>query len=348
MKIAGREIGNGQPPYLVAEISGNHCGDLSMAWELIRAAKAAGADAVKMQAYEPQTITIDCDKPDFIMCEGPWKGRKLYELYQKAHTPFEWLPDLFGEAAECGITAFASVFDRTSVDALEELDCPAYKIASMEITDLPLIEYAAKTGKPVIISTGMASGEEVWSAISRAVLSGNGHLALLHCVSGYPSQIEEANLQRMDELRSGFYAVGISDHSIGLDVPIAATAMGAQIIEKHLCLSRKDPSEDAAFSMEPLEFKRMCEVVRSIWQAMQPSKAESEEPQRQARRSLYVVEDIKAGEAFTEQNVRSIRPGYGMAPKELPNVLGRYASRDIERGSRLEPDMIWTLAAKIS
>lgn len=346
MNIAGREINGSQPPYLIAEVSCNHCGDFDKALALIRAAKDAGADACKFQAYTPDTITIDCDKPDFIMREGPWKGRKLYELYQKAHTPFRWFPDLFGAAAECGITAFASVFDRTSVDALEKLDCPAYKIASMEITDIPLIKYAAKTGKPLIISTGMANENEIVAA--GTATNPNQDVAFLACTSGYPAPVSESGLCKFKRLYDKYGVYGISDHSLGLDVAVAATAMGAQIIEKHLCLSRQDPTEDAAFSMEPLEFKRMCEVVRSIWQAMQPSKAQSEEPQRQARRSLYVVEDIKAGEPFTERNVRSIRPGYGMAPKELPNVLGRYASRNIERGSRLELDMIWTSAAKIS
>ncbi len=336
MKINGREIGPSQPPFLVAELGANHEGSLGTALDLINAAKRVGADAVKFQAYEPGTITIDCDKPDFIMKDGPWKGRKLYELYEKAHTPFKWFPRLAECADKAGITWFSSVFDKTSIDMLEKLDCPAYKIASMEITDIPLIQYAASTGKPLIISTGMASwGEinDVEDTIEDAKdLEVGGladHLVLLRCVSGYPAPVEESALAPFRCYE------GISDHTIGWEVPVAATALGATIIEKHFMFPSCE-SEDRKFSLLPSEFHEMTEKVRAIWQAMQPSERKSEEPQRQARRSLYAVQNIGNGEEFTEENIRSIRPGYGLPPKLLPTVLGSIATRDIARGEPLK------------
>ena len=342
MKIAGREIGAGQPPYCIAEASCNHLGSLDEAKTLIRAAKISGADAIKFQAYTADTITLDCDSPDFIVKEGPWKGRRLYELYTVAQTPFEWFPALFEEAKRHGITALASVFDRTSIDLLEKLDCPAYKIASMEITDIPLIKYAAKTGKPLIISTGMASMQEIHDAIPGFMKVDD--LAFLHCISGYPTRFEEANLRRIHEIylsRSLWHDphIGISDHTLGWEVPVAATALGATIIEKHFIMSRFCGSEDAAFSLEPDEFAEMCMKVRQIWRAMQPGETKSEESSRQLRRSLYVVADMSAGEVFTEQNVRSIRPSYGLPPKNLPYILGQRAIKDIKRGTALS----WSL-----
>lgn len=337
MRIDGTRIG--LSPYIVAEISCNHCGDIERAFELINVAKDSGADAVKFQAYTADTITLDSDKPDFIIKDGPWKGRRLYELYTVAQTPWEWWPHLFKTAHDLDITIFASVFDYSSVSMLEGLDCPAYKIASMEIVDIPLIKHAASTGKPLIISTGMASEEEIYEAVY-AVTNIPANYCVLSCVSGYPTPIEEANLERFLDLHSNLPYVGISDHTLGWEIPVAATALGAAIIEKHLCLSRSDPTEDAAFSLEPHEFKKMCDTIRAIWQALQPSEAKSEESSRQLRRSLYVTEDMKKGEMFTEANVRSIRPGYGMAPKFLPKILGCFATQEIARGTALREEMI--------
>lgn len=335
MRIKDREIGPSYPPYVVAEISGNHRGSIKEARALIAAAKQAGADACKFQCYEASTITIDCNHPDFTIRSGPWKGRKLYELYSETQTPLDWFPALFECARENNITAFASVFDRSSIDALEKLDCPAYKIASMEIIDIPLIKYAAKTGKPLIISTGMATEEEIDAALWAA---GEPDTAILHCVSEYPTPVKEAQLRRFTHI--WWRPKGISDHTLDWEIPVAATALGASIIEKHFTDSRNNGSEDAAFSLEPEEFREMTYKVRQIWQAMQPSEANSEESSRQLRRSLYVVADMAAGELFTEQNVRSIRPSYGLAPKNLSDVVGRKAIKDIKRGTALAWDLM--------
>ncbi len=337
MFIAGRKISSEFPPYVIAEISGNHCGDMNLALQLIRAAKDdAGADAVKLQAYEPEDLTINCDKPNFILNDGPWKGRKLYELYEKAHTPFKWFPWLFEQGKRYDIPVFASVFSKRGVDMLEKLDCPAYKIASMEIVDIPLIEYATSTGKPLIISTGMASEEEVEEVTFHVKWP---NVMFLHCISGYPTSIEESGLWQLGRRKGGIRLEGISDHTVGWDVPVAATALGAQIIEKHMMLNETHP-EDEHFSLVPIHFKVMALKVRAIWQAMQSSEAKSEEASRQLRRSLYVVEDIWQGQPFTEENVRSIRPAYGMPPKELPMVLKSTATCNISRGTALE---LWML-----
>lgn len=339
MFIAGREIGNKVPPYVVAEISGNHCGDIALAHRLIKAAKDAGANAVKFQAYEPEDLTIDCDRPDFIIKDGLWKGRKLYELYQKVHTPFEWFPRLFEEGKRYEITVFASVFSKRGVDMLEKLGCPAYKIASMEIVDIPLIEYAASTGKPIIISSGMASEDEILDAlISARVANGDRQNAVhLYCVSGYPTPIAEANL--CNPKKHYAFMWGISDHTLGWGIPVAATALGAKIIEKHIMLNDTQP-EDLEFSLTPSEFAEMVERVHDIWNAMQPSQRKSEQASRQLRRSLYVVKDVRRGEAFTEENVRSIRPSYGMPPRKLPEVLKSFAACDISRGTALEEGLL--------
>ncbi len=334
MIINGREISCKLPPYIIGEISGNHCGKKQWALDLIKAAKDAGADAAKLQCYTPETITLDCDKPDFIIKDGPWNGRKLYELYQSAYTPWNWFPDLFEYAKSIGITLFSSVFDNSSVDFLENLGCPAYKIASMEITDTNLITYAAKTGKPLIISTGMASWEEIQNAKEAA---GNNKPLFLHCISGYSTPVKETNLI---VLKHG-WAAGISDHTVGWTVPVAATALGAVMIEKHLKLDiNKYPQkpEDSRFSMSPDSFRGMTEKVRPVWKAMQPSARKSEESSRQARRSLYVVKDMKAGEKFTEENVRSIRPAYGLPPSRLSSVLCCHAHYDIEAGTALKEE----------
>lgn len=333
MEINGRKIGGLQPPYIVAEISANHCGSLERAKKLILAAKKAGADAVKTQCYEPDTITLNINRPDFIVQDGLWKGRTLYELYGKAYTPMGWHAELYRTAEEVGITIFSSVFDRSSVDLLESIGCPAYKIASFEVVDTPLIEYVAQTYKPIIISTGMASDRE----ILEANVASKRRAAFLHCTSEYPGTIEYASLRRMaaiDQLLQFNSPIGISDHTpCATTIPIAATALGATIIEKHLKLASGPESEDDAFSLTPDQFKKMVEVVKQVAEAMitRPSAQSS----RQMRRSIYVVDDIKEGETFTHKNIRSIRPGYGLPPKMLYRWLGQKAQKSYSKGDRL-------------
>lgn len=344
MRIGHREISSDFPPYIVAEISCNHMGRLDYALRLIKEAKDAGADAVKFQCYTAEELTLDCDKPDFIIKDGPWKGRKLYELYEKAHTPRNWFGDLFAYARGLRIEMFCSVFSPAGVDFLEQFNPVAYKIASMEITDIPLIEYAAQTRKALIISTGMASNNEIDEAFNAFQVDVD--VALLHCVSGYPTPIEEADLHRLFELivdSSISLPVGISDHTVGWEVPVAATALDARIIEKHLMLDlpvEEYMPEDFNFSMRPEEFAAMARKARAVWQAMRPSNRKSEESSRQLRRSLYVVRDMKVGDRFTTENVRSIRPAYGMAPKDLPYVLSSIARRDIEAGTALKEEYL--------
>lgn len=337
--ICGRSVGPGHPPYVIAELSGNHRGDPARALALIDAAKAAGADAVKLQTYTPDTITIDHGGPGFILEKGPWAGRRLHDLYAEASTPWEWHEALFARATEVGLTCFSSPFDPTAVDFLDRLGVPAYKVASFELVDTPLVSHIASKGKPVIMSTGMASPEEVAEALDAAR---GVPVALLHCVSGYPSLPREANLPRLIDLHRRFgHVVGLSDHSAGSAVAVASVPLGAAIIEKHLTLARADGGPDAAFSMEPDEFAALVRDVRAAWEACCATAAPSEEPSRQLRRSLYAVADIRKGEPFTPANVRSIRPGYGLAPKHLPEVVGRRAAEDIARGTA----MGWNLLA---
>lgn len=339
--IAGRPIGPGHPPYVIAELSGNHNGDIQRAFRLIDAAKAAGADAVKLQTYTADTITIDHDGEGFIIEDGLWGGRKLYDLYREAHTPWEWHPALFDRARTRDIACFSSPFDPTAVDYLQKLGVPAFKIASFEIVDLPLIQKAAATGKPLVISTGMASDAEIVEAVAVARQAGGGGVALLHCVSGYPTPAEEANLARIHWLaeRHGT-VVGLSDHTLGTAVPVAAVALGAAIIEKHVTLARADGGPDASFSLEPHELEALVAGAKTVWAAIgkaEYGRAPSESGNVLFRRSLYVVADVAAGETFTPENVRSIRPGHGMAPKRLPEILGRRAARAIKRGTPLDP-----------
>jgi N-acetylneuraminate synthase len=320
------------PPYVIAEISGNHCGSIHRAKELIYQAKKAGADAVKTQCYDPDTITLDINRPDFIVQGGHWAGRSLYELYGKAHTPLGWHDELYHSAAAEGIPIFSSVFDRTSVDLLERLGCPAYKIASFEIVDTPLIEYVAKTGKPMIISTGLANDKEVLDANTAS----GRRAAFLHCTSEYPGTLEHASLSSMsmlDQLLEFHNPIGISDHTMGSLIPIAATALGAVIIEKHLKLPHGARSEDDAFSLTPKEFAAMVGAVRETHEAMKTRPLQTEG--RQLRRSLYVVADIAKGEEFSHENVRSIRPGYGAPPRKLHQMIGQKAEKSYHRGDRL-------------
>jgi len=342
--IAGRQIGTGYPPYVIAELSGNHNGDIQRAFKLIEIAKRAGADAVKLQTYTADTITIDHDGPGFTIKGGLWDGRRLHELYREAATPWEWHPALFDYAKKVGITCFSSPFDPSAIDLLEKLKAPAYKIASFEIVDTPLIRYAAKTGKPLVISTGMAEDSEIEDATNAAKSSGGGGIALLHCTSAYPAPVEEANLMRIPALAARYDCpIGLSDHTLGTEVAIAAVALGAAIIEKHVTLARADGGPDAAFSLEPHELSALVQGVRTAYVALGRADSgisASEKPNVQFRRSLYAVKDIAAGEKVTHENVRSIRPGFGLAPKHLPEITGKRAKLAIKRGTPMSLDLV--------
>ena len=307
--------------------------------------KEAGADAIKLQTYTPDTITIDCDNEYFQIKQGTlWDGQSLYELYKKAYTPWEWQPKLKKIAEEEGLICFSSVFDKTSVDFLEGINIPAYKIASLEITDIPLIEYVASKRKPVIISTGIATLSDIEEAVNACKRMGNEQIALLKCVSAYPTPLEDVNLRTIPNLADTFKTVvGLSDHTLGISIPIASVALGACIIEKHLTLDRKLGGPDAAFSLEPEEFKTMVKSVREVEKALGEVSYELTEKMKKSReisRSLFVIKDIKAGEIFTEENIRSVRPGYGLPPKYLEDILGKRATQDIKKGIALSWELI--------
>ena len=330
---------------IVAEMSANHHGDKQLAIDTIRAAKRAGADAIKMQTYTADTITLDCDKPDFVINEGSiWDGRKFYELYQKAYTPWEWHKELFDVAHEEGLMCFSSPFDKTAVDLLESLDAPMYKIASFEITDIPLIEYTASKMKPMIMATGIAEMADIQLAVDACRRVGNNDITLLKCTSAYPAPVEEANVIMIRDLAERFgVKSGLSDHTIGAMVPVLAVANGATMIEKHFILNKQIESEDASFSMDENEFRDMVQKVRLAEAAMGEvdyTLTVKMKNSRTACRSLYVAKDIKVGEKITEENVRSVRPGFGLHPKYLPEVLGKIAVRDLEMGERFSLDMI--------
>jgi len=345
IKICNKVIGNSHPIFIVAELSANHNQKFDLAVKTIKAMKESGADAVKLQTYTPDTITIDCDNKYFKINQGTlWDGKTLYQLYQEAQTPWEWQPKLKKIAEEEGLAFFSSVFDKSAVDFLERLNVPCYKIASFEITDTPLIEYVASKGKPVIISTGIATLSDIEEAVNACKRMGNDQIALLKCTSAYPACLEDVNLKRIPNLAQTFNTiVGLSDHTLSISVPIASVALGAKIIEKHFILDRNLGGLDSAFSLEPAEFKAMVTAVREVEKAMGSVSYELTQKMKKNRefsRSLFVVKDMKAGDIFTEENIRSIRPGYGLQPKYLKDVLGRKAAHYIQRGTPLAWNMI--------
>jgi pseudaminic acid synthase len=345
IKIAERFIGQNLPTYIIAEISANHNQSYNEAVRLIHAAKDAGANAVKLQTYTPNTITIDCKSELFRIGKGTlWEGKYLYDLYGEAYTPWEWHAGLFEEARTLDMDIFSTAFDPSAVDFLEELSVPVHKIASFEIVDIPLIEKMAATGKPLIISTGMATLGEIEEAVQAARGAGAEEIVLLKCTSAYPAPAEEMNLRTIPHLADAFgVPVGLSDHTLGIEVPVAAVCMGACIVEKHFTLSRSHPGPDSAFSLEPQEFASMVRAIRIAEKALGEvhyGVSEQEAKSRVFRKSLFVVRDVKKGEAFSDENIRSIRPGYGLHPRYLKNVLGRYATRDIKRGTPFHMDMV--------
>jgi N-acetylneuraminate synthase len=342
--IAGRPIGDGHPTYVIAEMSANHNQDLGEALDLVNAAAEAGVDAIKLQTYTPDTITLDCDNEYFRIKGTMWEGRNLHQLYSEAFTPWEWHPSIMKAAADRGLHCFSSPFDASAVDFLESLEVPAYKIASFETVDLPLIRRVARTGKPMIMSTGMASLAEIEEAVRTFRDAGGQQLALLKCTSAYPAPATEMNLRTIPHLAQAFAVpTGLSDHTLGATIPLVAITLGARIVEKHLARSRNTPGPDSAFSMEPAEFRDMVEAIRNAEQALgyiRYGYTDREAPSRAFRRSLFVVRDVVAGEVFTTENVRSIRPGHGIHTRYLEDVLGRVATRDITRGTPLAWELI--------
>ncbi|MDC7682708.1 pseudaminic acid synthase [Asticcacaulis sp. BYS171W] len=342
--IAGRRIGAAHSPYIICELSGNHNGSLDRALALVDAAADTGCDAIKLQTYTADTITLKSDRPEFQLTGGMWKGYSLYDLYAEAHTPWDWHPALFERAAKRGVTMFSSPFDDTAVDFLNDLGAPAFKIASFELVDLPLVAYAASKGKPLIMSTGMANLEEIHAAVETARKFGTGEIVLLHCVSEYPANIHDANVRVVPDLGAKFgVPSGLSDHTFGTAASVASVALGGCVIEKHFTLARADGGPDSGFSLEPAEFTALVNDCKDAWAALGQIHYDtlgSERGSKQFRRSLYVVEDIKAGEPFTKANVKSIRPGLGLPPVRLWDVLDKTASRDIARGEPLRDDMI--------
>ena len=345
VSIQNREIGPEAPPFVIAEMSANHNGSLDTALAIVDAAVEAGCDAIKLQTYRGDTITLDAKGPDFDITEGPWAGRTLYELYNDAHLPWAWHKPIFEHAAKRGIIAFSAPFDSTAVDFLEDLDCPAYKIASYEIVDHGLIAACAKTGKPLIISTGLANLQEIQEAVAVAQAHGCAHPIVLHCISGYPTPFEEANLERIHYLQDNLPTclIGLSDHSAGAAIPTGAVALGACVIEKHITLDKSGDGEDDFFSLEPHEMKLVCDQAKAVWLGTRPLKlerAKSELSTASGRRSLYVVAPMAKGEVFTHDNVRSIRPGHGLKPKFLDTVLGKKSTQAIDFAQALKPNMV--------
>ncbi|MHB8770845.1 MAG: pseudaminic acid synthase [Syntrophales bacterium] len=345
IRIARREIGKGLPVFIVAELSANHCGSIDTAIATIRAMKSAGADAVKLQTYTPDTMTIDCDNEYFQINHGTlWDGRRLYDLYREAYTPWEWHPRLKQVADEIGLIFFSSPFDRTAVDFLETVDVPAYKIASPEITDIPLIEYIAAKGKPVILSTGVATLADIYEAVEACKRCGNEQIIILKCTTEYPTPLEDVNLSIIPNMAETFARpIGLSDHTLGISVPVAAVALGACMVEKHFILARELEATDAAFSLDPQEFGTMVAAIREVEKALGEVTYDLPEKSLKNRefcRSLFIVRDMKAGESFTTENVRSIRPGHGLPPKHLTDLLGQKARTDLKKGTPVRWGMI--------
>lgn len=340
IRIHKRKVGPGNPVYIIAEMSGNHNQDFEQAVGIMHAAKEAGADAVKLQTYTPDTLTIDCHNSYFQIKGTLWDGHILYDLYRKAYMPWEWHPKLKTIAEEINLDLFSTAYDASAVEYLEKMDVPVHKVASFENIDIPLIERMARTGKPLLISTGMATLGEIEEAVRAARQAGTKQVGLFKCTSAYPAPPEEMNIRTIPHLSEAFHVpVGLSDHTMGITVPVAAVAMGACMIEKHFTLSREIPGPDSAFSLEPHEFKEMAEAIRTVEKALGDVHYGVNELESKSwvfRRSLFVVQDMKAGDLFTEENVRSIRPGHGLLPKYMNDVLGRRAARDITRGTPVQ------------
>ena len=344
ININGRKIGSDSPPYIIAEMSANHNRSLDKAFSIIDMAKISGADAVKLQTYHPDTITMKMNTPEFIINGGLWSGQSLYELYESAYMPWEWHKPLFDHAKKRDITIFSSPFDNTAVDLLEDLNAPAYKIASIEAIDIPLIQYVAHTGKPMIISTGMADEEEIQEAIEAAQEGGCKQLAVLHCVSGYPAPSEDYNLRTLTDMQNKFGLVtGLSDHTTDNITAITSVALGASIIEKHVTLDRNGGGPDDSFSLEPEELRQLCLGAKNAWNALgriDYTKKTSEQENAKFRRSLYFIKDIAKGEVVSEDHVKSIRPGYGLAPKHYQDIIGKKTSQKIVLGTAVSWDHI--------
>lgn len=343
-KIGNKEISSAAEPFMIAELSGNHNGSIERAKLTIKAAKDAGADSVKLQTYTAETMTIDCDKPDFIIKNGLWSGNRLYDLYESAHTPYEWHKELFEFAKSSDVLIFSTPFNESAVDLLEDLNTPAYKIASFELTDLPLIKYAATTKKPLLMSTGMASEYEIEEAVDTALTSGCNGLLLFHCISSYPAPISEANLKIIKVLREKYNVeVGLSDHTIGNTAAISAVALGASAVEKHFTLDRSSGGPDSAFSIEPSELKSLINDMKDAWLSLGKNEsrlAPSEADSLIFRRSLYFVRHLKSGQKISPDDIRRIRPGFGLAPKFLESIIGKTVNCDITPGDRVEWSVI--------
>ena len=344
-KIGNKEIGENKPTFIIAELSANHMNNFDIAVKTIEAMAESGADAVKFQTFTPDTLTIDCDNEYFQIKQGTvWDGQILHELYEDAYMPWDWQPELKKIAEDLGLIVFSSPFDKTSVDFLEDMDVPAYKIASFEITDIPLIEYVASKGKPIIISTGIASLEDIELAVKTCLNTGNDKIALLKCTSSYPAPFEEINLNTIPDIKNKFgVVVGLSDHTLGGEVSTAAVALGAKIIEKHFILDRNMGGPDSEFSMEPNEFKQMVDSIRNVEKALGEVRYELSDKMKSNRefsRSLFVVKDMKKGEIITEDNVRSIRPGFGLHPKYLKEILGKRINKDLKKGTPFKLEFI--------
>lgn len=344
ISIAGRRIAADSPPYVIAELSANHNGRLETARKIIEEAKKAGASAIKLQTYTADTITLDCDSEEFQIHGGLWDGKTLYQLYEEAHMPWGWHAPLFEHAREVGITIFSSPFDNTAVDLLEDLNAPAYKIASFEAVDLPLIKYAASTGKPMIISTGMADAEEIQEAVDAAREGGCKELAILHCVSGYPAPADDYNLRTIPDMMKRFGLVtGLSDHTLDHSTAIASVALGASIIEKHFTLDRNGGGPDDSFSLEPADLADLCMSSRRVWETLGKvdyGRKSSEQGNAKFRRSLYIVKNVQAGDLLTLSNLRSVRPGYGLPPKHLGSLLGRRINCALKAGTPMSLDYL--------